>query len=236
MPREISHIIHSRKPAGSPGKTSKAEQAYSMLEEMIITQKLAPGGLLAETDLSKRLGMGRTPVREALQRLEREGLVRIMPRRGVMVSEINVAHQLQQLEVRRVLERLIARCAARRATDEQRQRFLAMAQELQEAANVNDESTFLRLDREFHQRSIEATHNKFLEKVMGLVHGLSRRFWYANQRNVESLKVPAKAHADLMQAIADGDETEAEAKADRLLDYIETFTRATLDFVGDRRT
>ena len=85
------------------------DRAYRELEEMIVTLQLAPGTVLSEQALAVRLKIGRTPIREALQRLARDGLVVIMPRRGIMVSEINLRLQLRLLEVRRELERLMAK-------------------------------------------------------------------------------------------------------------------------------
>ena len=90
--------------------------AYRKLEEEIVTLRIAPGTVVSEAILSRRLGVGRTPVREALQRLAREWLVVIMPRRGIVVSEIDPVRQLRLLEARREIERFLARSAARRAT------------------------------------------------------------------------------------------------------------------------
>ena len=84
------------------------DRAYRELEEMIVTLQLLPGTVLSEQALALRLKIGRTPIREALQRLARDGLVVIMPRRGIMVSEINLKLHLRLLEVRRELERLMA--------------------------------------------------------------------------------------------------------------------------------
>ena len=96
------------------------EKAYRALEEEIVTLRIPPGTVVSEAILSRRLGVGRTPVREALQRLAREWLVVIMPRRGIVVSEIDPVRQLRLLEARREIERLLARSAARRATQVQR--------------------------------------------------------------------------------------------------------------------
>src|SRR3990170_3225564 len=85
------------------------EQAYYRLEEMIVTLELAPGAILSEQALSSELGIGRTPVREALQRLSREGLVVVLPRKAIIVTETDPKRQLLVLEVRRELERLLAR-------------------------------------------------------------------------------------------------------------------------------
>ncbi|MDD9728009.1 GntR family transcriptional regulator, partial [Roseovarius sp. SK2] len=81
------------------------DRAYEMIETRIVALDLEPGQVLSESQLVEELGIGRTPVREALQRLAAEGLVVVMPRRGVMVSEINIAKQLQLLELRREVER-----------------------------------------------------------------------------------------------------------------------------------
>src|SRR5688572_10962031 len=105
-------------PASAPSLT---DLAYLHLEEMIVTLKLAPGQVVSEGELSVATGIGRTPIREALQRLARERLVSILPRRGIIVSAIDVKSQLRLLEVRRELERFIARAAARRATEAERQ-------------------------------------------------------------------------------------------------------------------
>ena len=111
--------------AGKDGTLT--DRAYRELEEMIVTLQLSPGTVLSEQALALRLRIGRTPIREALQRLARDGLVVIMPRRGIMVSEINLRLQLRLLEVRRELERLMASLAAERATPEERREFAELA-------------------------------------------------------------------------------------------------------------
>src|ERR1700761_7238151 len=115
------------------------DRAYHELEEMIVTLQLSPGTVLSEQALALRLKIGRTPIREALQRLARDGLVVIMPRRGILVSEINLRLQLRLLEVRRELERLMASLAAERATAEERQEFAAMAQAMLAASEKSDD-------------------------------------------------------------------------------------------------
>ena len=103
------------------------EQAYRAIEEAIVTLDVAPGEVVSEAQLATKLGFGRTPVREALQRLARERLVRILPRRGIVVAAVDVGEQLRLLEVRREIERLVARAAARRADAAQRARFREIA-------------------------------------------------------------------------------------------------------------
>jgi DNA-binding GntR family transcriptional regulator len=178
--------------------------------------------------LSKRLGIGRTPIREALQRLARERLVTILPRRGVIVSDINVKSQLRLLEVRREVERLVARSAARRAAPAERARFAELASQFEKSARQNDDTTFMRVDRAFNELCVAAARNEFAAGAMGLMQSLSRRFWYLHYKQAADMPETAKLHADIARAIAKGDEPGAAAATDRLLDKIESFTRATV--------
>ena len=180
------------------------ERAYVAIEEMICTLRLEPGEVLSEGTLSETLGIGRTPVREALQRLAREGLVTVLPRRGVLVSEFNVKKQLRMLEVRRELERLMARSAAFRATPEERARFAAIALEMRESADAGDDIRFMRLDHEFNVLVSEANRNEFASEAISLMAGLSRRFWYMHHRQAGDLATIARLHADIANAVAAG--------------------------------
>ena len=203
-------------------------RAYTALEEMIVRLELRPGSAVSEAMLSQRLGIGRTPIREALQRLARERLVQILPRRGVIVSGIDVKAQLRLLEVRREVERLVARSAARRATPEERTRFAEIARGMERAARTGDDVSFLRLDREFNELCLEAARNEFADTALGLMNSLSRRFWYLHYRQAADMPETAKLHADIARAVADGDEGAAALASDALLDNIEAFTRNTV--------
>jgi len=207
---------------------SMTDLAYVHLEELIVTLKLAPGAAVSEGELSARTGIGRTPIREALQRLAREKLVSILPRRGIVVCPINVKEQLKLLEVRRELERLIARSAARRATDEERKRFRELARDFEKSAKSDDDVAFMRTDREFNTLCSAAAHNEFAAGAMSLMHSLSRRFWYIHYKQAADMPLTAKLHADIARAIADADEERAVKASDKLLDAIEKFTRDTV--------
>ncbi|GAA0600183.1 GntR family transcriptional regulator [Craurococcus roseus] len=217
--------VRHRPPAASA--ETLVERAYRTLEEEIVTLALAPGEVVSEALLSERLCIGRTPVREALQRLARERLVRILPRRGIVVAGVDVREQLRLLEVRREVERLLARAAARRADAGQRGRLRAVADGMDRAAANSDETAFLRLDRELNLLVIEAARNEFAAAAMALMHGLSRRFWFIHWRQSADLPEAARVHAALARAIAEGEPESAAAASDRLLDYIQAFTEAT---------
>jgi DNA-binding GntR family transcriptional regulator len=208
--------------------TPLTDRAWRALEEEIVTLRIAPGSIVSEAGLSARLGLGRTPVREALQRLAVEGLVQILPRRGIIVTEIDVAAQLRLLEVRREIERLLARASAQRGTAEQRTRFNSIAEEMETAARREDDVAFMRLDRAFNLLLLEAAGNEFASASMRAMNGLARRFWYVHYRLVADMPLAARLHAAVARAIAKGDQKGASAASDRLIDYIQDFSRKSI--------
>ncbi len=216
-------------PRGSADRPrSLTAQAYERIEELIVKLDLQPGTAISEAELSARLGIGRTPVREALQRLAREHLVQILPQRGVLVSELDIKRQLRLLEVRREVERMVARCAARRSTDAERKQFAELAREFNAAAKTNDQTRFMRADKMFNDLSLRAARNEFAAGAMGLMHGLSRRFWFMHHRQADDTESMATLHGRLARAIADADEAGAAKALDALIDHNETFTRSTV--------
>jgi DNA-binding GntR family transcriptional regulator len=216
------------KPRASAAGASLTEQAYRALEEQIVTLKIPPGTVVSEAILGQRLGIGRTPIREALWRLARERLVTIIPHRGIIVSEINIKLQLRLLELRRVVERLVASGAAKRATAPERRQLDQIAAGMEAAAAANDDVGFMRLDREFNELTVTAARNEFATSAMSLVQGLSRRFWYLHYKEAADMPLAARLHADVARAIARGDGGAAGRASDALVDYIEDFARATV--------
>jgi DNA-binding GntR family transcriptional regulator len=204
------------------------EHAYRLIEEQIVTLRLKPGDVLSEQMLSAMFKIGRTPIREALQRLAREGLITILPRKGILVSDINPRNQLLVLEVRREIERLLGRAGAERADKDQREQFLEIAQGMDRAAKANDDISFMRLDRELNRLMIEAAHNDYAARSMKLLQGLSRRFWYMHYREAADLPLCARLHANQARAIAQGNGEAAARATDKLMDYVENFTRGTV--------
>jgi DNA-binding GntR family transcriptional regulator len=225
-----------RRTADSAGTDQEADdqetltdRAYRLVEELIVTLALPPETILSEQSLAARLGIGRTPIREALQRLARDGLVVILPRRGILVSQINLKTQMRLLEVRRELERLMARGAAERATAEETALFATIARDMRRASDQSDDMTFMRLDRQFNELVSQAARNEFASRAMGLMHGLSRRFWYQHYRESGDLPLSARLHAEVAEAIAKRNPDAASKASDRLIDYIESFTRKTIE-------
>lgn len=209
----------------SPTPASMTEQAYTRLEELIVTLRLQPGEFLSENALADQLDLGRTPIREALQRLAREGMVTVLPRRGIVVADSDPDQQLLVLEVRRELERLLGTLGAARATAEQRAQFHALADGMHLAAGTGDDRSFLRLDRDHNLLLCEAAHNEFAARSMRLIGGLSRRFWFQHYRSTADLPLCARLHAEQARSIALGDVTAAALACDRLVDYTVTFAK-----------
>ncbi|MCO8304732.1 MULTISPECIES: GntR family transcriptional regulator [Streptomyces] len=207
---------------------NKADQAYDVLEQMITFQELPPGSLVSEARLMERTGLGRTPVREALQRLARERMVEIHPSQGVFVAATSIEAQLKVLELRRSMEELAVRLAAHRATTAQRDRILALGEVLS-AFDGDDPREFGDLLKQTHTRIVEAAHNEYLSVAMAPLQGLSRRFWFAHLRNPKAeLAEAARLHGDILRAICHGDEAKASEASVRLNDYLTDFTYRTL--------
>jgi DNA-binding GntR family transcriptional regulator len=208
--------------------TTLSNKAYDLIEEMIVTLKLKPGSIISEGELMREIGIGRTPVREALLRLASEHLVETLPRKGIIVSEINITDQLALLETRRALERIIVSKAARRATAEQRKKLSEYADTIESASKQGDLNSFIHIDHEFDQIMAEAGRNPFASEACAPLRAHCRRFWYRYHHN-EDLSQSAKLHADIMRAISNSDEQGAAASSERLMDYLEQLTRAAID-------
>lgn len=215
-------------PVAGSGIRNLADQARERLEELIVTLQLTPGSLWLEADLCEKLDIGRTPVREALQRLQREHLVEVIPRVGIRISEINVENQLLLLEVRRELERLVSVSAARRATDQERAQCLAMAKTL--LGMVDSELVdFLRYHYRVKHFVTEMARNPYLSRMLLPLHAISRRFYYLHHRRTQDVPVAGKYHARVLRAVSEGDEEAAAKASDRLMDYTVRITRKVID-------
>lgn len=204
-----------------------AEKAYDLIEEMIVTLALPPGKIFSESELAQQLDIGRTPIREALQRLSSDRLVVSIPRRGMMVTDINFGEQITLLETRKVLDRLIAERAAKLATDEQRSALKVCASDMLKAIADKDLAEFMRQDRACDEIMEHACRNPFAVRALAPLHAHCRRFWYYYQENGDLAQIAA-LHAELMNKVAEGYTTAAANASDKLIDYLIAFTRASV--------
>jgi len=211
------------------GNERLADRAYRRLEELIVTLQIEPGSVVSENMLGDELGLGRTPVREALLRLAHDGILTILDRRGIYVAAIDVKAQFKMLEVRKELERLAARLAAKRASKEQRQQLIELADQMIDAAEAADDKEFLKLDRLFNDLTADLCQNEFIRKSLSPMYTLSRRFWFYHYQRDGDLGQTARLHADVARSIGHADEEKAAEASDSLMDYIRELTRATID-------
>lgn len=203
---------------------SLTEQAYIRLEQLIATLELRPGAFVSEAELCERLGIGRTPVREAMQRLAREHLLQIMPRKGCVVSDCRFDDELKVIEVRRPLELVVARAAATRATPDQRLRFAEIANGMSTALEQDDFDAFARLDAEFNQLCLAACQNAAATSMMRLISTQNRRFWFMHHGR-RLAREGVESHVEIARAIAGGNAERAARATERLLAYVEGLAR-----------
>lgn len=205
-----------------------AHRAYVELEELIVTLQIRPGTFLSELALSKQLEIGRTPIREALLRLSYEGLVVIIPRRGVFVTEIDVNEHFRMIEFRREVERLVVRLACHRADGEECAYLARIAREMEDAAQRSDATDFIRIDQRMDHAIYAAARNPFASKALRTMSSLTRRFWFRYHKGIIDVPRCARLHARIAEAVAERDEDAAVGHLAALLDYIEEMTHASV--------
>ena len=218
----------------SSGSVHLKDKAFRDLERMIVTGRLEPGLWVSETDLMEISGHTRAPVRSAIQRLADEALLRIVPRRGAQICPIDHREQFRALELRRVVETLIARSAAKRATADQRKRLAEIVKGFKKLSSPGDQVMMTELDSECFSLLIIASDNKFAARALTSVKGLSRRFWIFHQEQYGNIKRIAAAHAAVALAVSEGDEKNAGKTVGELIDYVEEFTLEVVGFNAAR--
>ncbi|MEX0851565.1 MAG: GntR family transcriptional regulator, partial [Gaiellaceae bacterium] len=207
---------------------SLADQAYYRIRELIVSLELAPGSLISERELMERLGVGRTPVREALRDLARESLVEVYPRRGMFVSRVDVGDLAGLSEVRAVIESHAARLAAERATKADREAIAELLDELNAVEDEHGERTLIDLDQRIHRHVYRCTHNPFLEATLNEYYVLTLRIWFLALDRVVRLEDAVGEHRELLEAIRDRDPARAEEAMRRHVDGFEQAMRRVL--------
>lgn len=214
------------------GAVTLADRAYARLREEIIRVELAPGTLLRDDDLMARMGIGRTPLREAVQRLHSDGFVTILPRRGTLVSEINITDLAAIYEVRRHLESWASQLAAERVTDADRGEIAALLDALAAVSADDGFQPLLDLDRRVHRFVYRCAKNAYLAKTLDLYHDLSLRILHIAMSRYPSLtpRLEDVVHEQRMvlEAIGRGDGETAERVA---VAHIAKFERAIREVI-----
>ena len=200
---------------------SLAEQARQAIRDLIVSLELAPGAVIDERALMERLGIGRTPVREALHRLALERLVEVYPRRGMFVTGVDVRELASLSEVRAMLEPEAARLAAERATEADQAVIGELLQEL--AALEHDGRELMALDERIHSAVYRAAHNDRLEATRSQYYVLALRIWSMTLDQARELEESVEAHRELLEAIRDGDGLRA---AETMRAHVQNFEQA----------
>ena len=198
---------------------SQAHLAYLALEGSIVTLKLKPGSLVTERRLIELAGHGRTPVREAIQKLEWQGLIAVRPRAGLQVTAIRPEDHGHVMAARRQLEPLAADLVAQHAAGEHRERLVACAQAMTACSIHSDMEGFLAADKAFDEIMEEACPNRFLTAALAPLQTHARRLWFARADN-RHMDRSVELHVKVIRAIRNADGPAASAMMTDLLDYL----------------
>lgn len=191
---------------------SLAEQAYHEIKQRILSLELRPGQFLNELALCQLLGFGRTPVHQAVHRLMGEGLLEIIPRKGLLIRPDSMNEILELLEARWAVEPNIAALAAERVTPDQVKQLQTLLAESSKITDQRFRQRFMSVDRIFHATIAAAASNHILADVMRPLHERSARIWHLQVWQADDLEVTQAEHEAVLDAIARGDKSNA-AKA-----------------------
>ncbi len=188
---------------------SLSKRAYLLIRRLIVTLELEPGSVISESELMARLGVSRTPIREALRRLAHERLVAVYPRRGMFVAGVDSRDLSALFEIREQLEPFAARLAATRRNQDDLKIIDELLADLESVAN--DARRLIDLDQRMHEHVYRCTHNEFLASNLHQHYMHALRIWFLALDQVTDLEQAVLEHRGLLEAIRDGDGDRAEA-------------------------
>lgn len=207
---------------------SLTESAYEVLKERLVLLDIEPGAPLTEQALSDELEIGRTPLREALKRLESDHLVVTYPRRGTFATSVDITALSEISEIRRALEPLAAGLAARRADEQDRQRFLELRDGLSALRPGASARDHMQWDLLVHRAIYQSTHNGHLETALVRYGNLATRIWSVAAQRVSGIGAQVAEHIELLDAVREGGSEHAEALMLAHMDAFEVRIRAVL--------
>jgi GntR family transcriptional regulator, rspAB operon transcriptional repressor len=217
------------KPAAANGATaSLRDAAYEAIKHRIITCAFRPGEYINELQLSALLNIGRTPVHQALDRLMVEGMVEVIPRKGVIVKPVSLNEVLQIIEVRLINEPLGARLAAEHANEADLGEMADVLKRAKHWAGLRNVENLMLLDREFHLLVAKAAKNDVLTELLRNLHERSLRFWFISLNAPTQYQLVQDEHATILEAIRQHDATKADAAMRR---HIESFRKNVSQFL-----
>lgn len=217
-------------PNGSrPTKPRKADEAYGMLKDMILTSELAPGQMLDERALMEQLSIGRTPLREAIQRLAHERLINIAPRKGSWVSDLSISDLQDLIAARELVEPPVAAQATAKIVPEEIAELRGLVDRASEAIIAGDFLAAIQADRTFHQRLAQIAGNTYLARVVDEINTATLRYWHLSFKHAGDLTETYNHHNAIVDRLEAGD---AEGVRQALHDHIGIFRRRMQHVLG----
>ena len=198
------------------------EMVYEELKMQILTGAIIPGTRMMEVELAEEMGVSRTPIREAIRKLEKEGLVTIEPRRGAYASMISTEDMVEILEVRQDLEGLAAFFAAERMQPAQLDELKEVSSNYNEAVTRGSMEDMIKYDTRFHRIIVDSCHNKILVQMIEQLQELVLRFRYIYYDNFKRAENMPEEHEAILKAIESKDANLAREAADVHIDRLKT--------------
>ncbi|MCI7146843.1 MAG: GntR family transcriptional regulator [Candidatus Fimisoma sp.] len=199
------------------------EIVYEELKRQILVGEIAPGTRMMEVELAEDMGVSRTPVREAIRKLEKEGLVTIEPRRGAYASDISIKDMVDVLEVRQMLEGMAASMAAQKVTEEEKLDFVEANSAYKNAVKKGNIEEIIRYDELFHQLIVSYSGNKTLNQLLSQVQELALRFRYIYYDDFSRYENMPVEHEEIEEAIISGDTQKAKVVAEEHVERLKKF-------------
>ncbi len=196
------------------------EIVYEELKMQILTGKITPGMRMMEVELAESMGVSRTPIREAIKKLEQEGLVTVEPRKGAYASQISVKDMVDILEVRQDMEGLAAHMAAYRMTPKQMKELESISVGYNKAVEEGNMADMIKYDTDFHNLIVESCNNSILTMMINQLQELLLRFRYVYYDNIKRAEKMPSEHTMIMEAIKDGRSDAARASAEMHIERI----------------
>ena len=225
--RRLGHAIDSN--GASRQKPRKADEAYGMVKDLILSGELAPGTVLDERHLIGTLEVGRTPLREAIQRLAHEGLVAIAPRKGSWVTDLSISDLQELISARALVEPAVAASAVARITPADIEHLRQLIDEVTDAYRDGDLLASIQADRAFHRSIALIGGNSYLARIVDDINTSTLRYWHLSFKHAGDLTQTYEHHNKIVEKLEARD-TEGVRQA--LLDHIDIFRTRMQQVLG----
>lgn len=202
-----------QRPMTEEAGVSLNELAYRRFKQALVTLSYKPGEYLNTAQVMNDLDMGRTPINQAIHRLANEGLLQVIPRKGVMVSPLSMDDALELIEVRLANEMLCMRLASQKITERQIAMLTELNRQIEAASQERDRVRMMTLDHEFHQELAQIAGNNMLADILSVLHARAQRFWASTLSREGHMREVIDEHRAIIAALAAQDSAAAAAAA-----------------------